>query len=60
MAKSEALVSQAETVGEFKLLMANLGGVDAKSLPGAAEQLQQKLGDAVVVLGSVPAAGTAH
>ncbi|MGD1903766.1 MAG: alanine--tRNA ligase [Geitlerinemataceae cyanobacterium] len=57
VAKSEALVSQAETVGEFKVLVANLGEVDAKSLQGAAERLQQKLGDAAVVLGSVPAAG---
>lgn len=57
VAKSEALVSQAETVGEFKILVANLGEVDAKSLQGAAERLQQKLGDAAVVLGSVPEAG---
>ncbi|TAF49836.1 MAG: alanine--tRNA ligase, partial [Oscillatoriales cyanobacterium] len=49
VAKSEALVSQAETVGEFKILVANLGEVDTKSLQGAAERLQQKLGDAAVV-----------
>ncbi|NJN61636.1 MAG: alanine--tRNA ligase [Coleofasciculaceae cyanobacterium RL_1_1] len=57
VAKSEALVSQAETVGGFKILVANLGEVDAKSLQGAAERLQQKLGEAAVVLGSVPEPG---
>ncbi len=57
IAKSEALVSQAETISEFKVLVANLGEVDAKSLQAAAERLQHKLGDAAVVLGSVPEVG---
>ena len=57
-AKSDALIADAETIGHFKALVANLGSVDAKSLQGAAERLQQKLGDnAAVVLGAVPSEG---
>ena len=57
-AKSDALIADAEAVGEFAVLVANLGEVDAKSLQGAAERLQQKLGDgAAVVLGAVPDEG---
>jgi alanyl-tRNA synthetase len=52
--KSEQLVTQAETVGEFKILVANLGEVDAESLKTAAERLQQKLGEGAVILGSIP------
>jgi alanyl-tRNA synthetase len=48
------LLSQAETAGEFKILVAQMGDLDAKSLQAAAERLQQKLGEAAVVLGSTP------
>jgi len=41
-------------VGEFQFLVAQLDGVDAESLKTAAEQLQQKLTNGAVVLGSVP------
>ncbi|MEM9770179.1 MAG: alanine--tRNA ligase [Cyanobacteria bacterium P01_D01_bin.73] len=57
-AKSDALIADAEAVGDFKVLVANLGEIDAKSLQGAAERLQQKLGDgSAVVLGAVPGEG---
>ncbi|MEB3210178.1 MAG: alanine--tRNA ligase [Leptolyngbyaceae bacterium] len=57
IAKSDQLVGEAEAVGNYTLLIANLGDLDAKSLQTAAERLQQKLGDAAaVVLGSIPAA----
>ena len=54
--KSEQLINQAESVGEFKFLVANLGEVDAESLKTAAERLQQKLGEGAVILGSIPEA----
>ena len=54
--KSEQLLTQAETVGKFKVLVADLGNVDAESLKTAAERLQQKLGEGAVVLGSLPEA----
>ncbi|MBD2460103.1 alanine--tRNA ligase [Oscillatoria sp. FACHB-1407] len=54
IAKSDQLLEQAETVGDFKILVANLEGVDADSLKTAAERLLQKLGDGAIVLGSVP------
>lgn len=54
IAKSDQLLSQAETVGDAKILVAQLGEVDAESLKTAAERLQQKLGNAAVVLASVP------
>ncbi|WP_159783530.1 alanine--tRNA ligase [Sodalinema gerasimenkoae] len=57
VAKSDQLLSEAETVGEFKILVANLGTADSKSLQTAAERLQQKLGDAAVVLGGIPSEG---
>lgn len=54
IAKSDSLVTQAETVGSFHLLVTQLDGVDAEALKTAAERLQQKLGpQAAVVLGSV-------
>jgi alanyl-tRNA synthetase len=53
--KSDALVTEALEMGAFKAIVAELGGVDAKSLQTAAERLQQKLGDSgAVVLASVP------
>ncbi|AFZ33981.1 alanyl-tRNA synthetase [Stanieria cyanosphaera PCC 7437] len=57
VAKSDGLLSQAESVGEFKILVANMGDMDAKSLQAAAERLQQKLGESAVVLASIPEAG---
>ncbi|MEO1521563.1 MAG: alanine--tRNA ligase [Cyanobacteria bacterium J06633_2] len=57
VAKSDQLVGNAESVGNYTLLVANLGELDAKALQTAAERLQKKLGDATaVVLGSTPAA----
>jgi alanyl-tRNA synthetase len=57
IAKSDSLLSQAQSVGEYKILVANLGEMDAKSLQSAAERLQQKLGDAAVVIASIPSEG---
>jgi alanyl-tRNA synthetase len=56
--KSDQLLQTVETVGNYKILVAQLEDVDAESLKTAAERLQQKLGaGAAVVLGSVPEAG---
>lgn len=52
--KSESLINQAETVGEFKILVANMGDLDAKSLQTVGEKLQQKLGESAVILASIP------
>ena len=57
LAKSDSLLSQAETVGKYKILVANLGEMDAKSLQSAAERLQQKLGESAVVIASIPSEG---
>ena len=57
LAKSDSLLSQAETVGEYKILVTNLGEMDAKSLQSAAERLQQKLGESAVVIASIPSEG---
>ena len=57
LSKSDSLLSQAETVGEYKVLVANMGEMDAKSLSSAAERLQQKLGEAAVVVASIPSEG---
>jgi len=54
IAKSDQLLSAAEDLGEFKIIVAQLGDVDAEALKTAAERLQQKLGNAAVVLASVP------
>ncbi len=55
--KSDSLLSQAETVGEYKILVANLGEMDAKSLQSAGSRLQQKLGESAVVIASIPSEG---
>ncbi|MEM6256309.1 MAG: alanine--tRNA ligase [Cyanobacteria bacterium P01_D01_bin.156] len=55
--KSDQLLDQAETMGDFQVLVAHMGEVDADSLKTAAERLLQKLGDGAVVLGSIPAEG---
>jgi alanyl-tRNA synthetase len=58
VAKAAALVSGAEAVGGFQVLVARLDGVDANGLQTAAQQLQERLGDGgAVVLGSVPDPG---
>jgi alanyl-tRNA synthetase len=57
IAKSDQLLVQAESVGAFKILVAELDGVEASALTSAAERLQQKLGESAVILGSVPAEG---
>jgi alanyl-tRNA synthetase len=54
LAKSEGLINQAENIGEFKLLVANLGEIDPKALQTAGERLQQKLGESAVILASIP------
>ena len=55
--KSDSLLSQAETVGDYKVLVANMGEMDAKSLQSAAERLQHKLGESTVVVASIPSEG---
>ncbi len=55
--KSDSLMNEAVTVGDFKVLVANMGELDAKSLQTAGERLQQKLGESAVVLASIPAEG---
>jgi alanyl-tRNA synthetase len=57
IAKSDQLVSKSESVGEFKILVADMGDIDPDALKTAAERLQQKLGEAAVILGSVPEEG---
>ncbi|MGD1920991.1 MAG: alanine--tRNA ligase [Pleurocapsa sp.] len=57
LAKSDGLLSQAETVGDYKVLVSNMGEMDAKSLQSAAERLQQKLGESAVVVASIPSEG---
>ncbi len=54
LSKSDQLLAQAESIGEFKVLVASMDDVDADSLKTAAERLQQKLGESAVVLSSVP------
>ncbi|MGF1478730.1 MAG: alanine--tRNA ligase [Cyanophyceae cyanobacterium] len=56
IAQSDRLLNEAETVGEYTVLVAQMEA-DADALKTAAERLQQKLGDAAVVLGSVPNEG---
>jgi alanyl-tRNA synthetase len=56
LAKSDRLLATAEAVGECKVLVAQMDDTDPDSLKTAAERLQQKLGAAAVVLGSVPEA----
>jgi alanyl-tRNA synthetase len=54
IAKSDSLLANVETIGEFQILVAKIDDVDAASLQTAGERLQSKLGaNAAVVLGSV-------
>jgi alanyl-tRNA synthetase len=57
IAKSDQLANEAETVGDFQVLVSSLEGADPESLKQAATRLQQKLGKAAVILGSVPTEG---
>ena len=55
LAKAAALAAQAEALGSFQLLVARLDGVEGAGLQGAAQQLQQQLGEGgAVVLGGLP------
>jgi alanyl-tRNA synthetase len=54
IAKSDQLLGQAETVGNYKILVAEMADVDPESLKTAAERLLHKLGEGAVVLGSIP------
>lgn len=56
VAKADQLLTQAEAIGSFKVLVAELPGADAESLKSAAENLLQKLGEGAVVLGASPEA----
>ena len=47
------LLSQAKEIGDLKVLAVKLLEVDSKSLRSTVDQLKQKLGTAVVVLGTV-------
>ncbi len=53
--KSEQLLTTAEKVGNYSIVVAELGNVDGTALQTAAERLLQKLGVGAVVLASVPA-----
>jgi alanyl-tRNA synthetase len=57
IAKSDSLLQTAETVGDHKIIVAELEDVDPESLKTAAERLLQKIGNGAVVLGSVPEEG---
>ncbi len=52
-AKSDQIISQVESLGEFKILVAAVENADPNSLKTAAERLQQKLGESAVILGSI-------
>jgi alanyl-tRNA synthetase len=54
--KSDSLLEKAKSAGTYKLIVAQLDGVDADSLKTAAERLLQKLGQGAVVLASALAA----
>jgi alanyl-tRNA synthetase len=55
LAKAAALAGQAQTFGEFQLLVARLDGVEGAGLQSAAQGLADQLGDgAAVVLGGLP------
>jgi alanyl-tRNA synthetase len=54
IAKSEQLLTQAISIGEFKIIIAELGDVDPTALQTAAERLLNKLGEGAIVLASIP------
>jgi alanyl-tRNA synthetase len=57
LTKAESLLAEAESIGDFKLIVAQLDGIDGESLKTAADRLLSKLGNGAVVLGSIPEAG---
>ncbi|QDL11198.1 alanine--tRNA ligase [Brasilonema octagenarum UFV-E1] len=57
IAKSDSLLQTVESIGDYKILVAKMEGVDPESLKTVAERLLQKLGNGAVVLGSVPEEG---
>jgi alanyl-tRNA synthetase len=56
LAQADQLLQQAVAIGNVKILVAQLAGVEPDALKTAAETLLQKLGEGAVVLGSSPAA----
>jgi alanyl-tRNA synthetase len=52
LVKADSLLSEAEPVGAFKILIAQLPDIEAEALKAAAEKLSAKLGHSAVVLGS--------
>jgi alanyl-tRNA synthetase len=57
IAKADQLLGEAQTVGNFQILVTELAGADADSLKTAAEKLLQQLGKGAVVLGASPEEG---
>ncbi|MEM8717531.1 MAG: DHHA1 domain-containing protein, partial [Cyanobacteria bacterium P01_G01_bin.4] len=58
IASASSLIEQAQAIGDFKGLVAEIPGADADALKSAASTLLQKLGDGgAIVLGSSPAEG---
>ena len=54
LVKAAALLNQAETVGDFQILVARLDGIGADGMQTAAQQLQEQLGaNAAVLLAGV-------
>ena len=52
LVKADTLLLKAESVGEFKILIAQMPDIEAEALKAAAEKLSAKLGHSAVVLGS--------
>ncbi|MEI6426913.1 MAG: alanine--tRNA ligase [Pseudanabaena sp. ELA607] len=51
--KADSLLSEAEAIGDFKILVAQLAGLEPEALKSAADKLTAKLGDhSAVLLGS--------
>jgi alanyl-tRNA synthetase len=51
-ASGDELVDQAENVGDIKVLAARLDGIDSRSLRDTVDRLKDRLGSAIVVIGS--------
>jgi len=52
LVKADSLLVEAESTGEFQILVAQLADIEAEALKAAAEKLAAKLGKSAVVLGS--------
>ena len=50
LVKASALLNQAETVGDYQILVARLDGIGADGMQTAAQQLQEQLGASAAVL----------